>query len=93
MGENKVKDSVPLLMGSNFSQWVRRMGCFLVSKDLEHVVGFDLESFAPSAKAPTIDANLKKLDRKAKAIIELHLSDTILVMAQTAALKFEFFHS
>jgi hypothetical protein len=80
--DNSLKEPVPLLTGTNFSQWVRRMGCLLISKDLDQVVGFDADTFAPSRSAPTLDVELKKLDRKAKAIIELRLSDSILVLGQ-----------
>ena len=84
-GQDNTRECVPLLTGTNYSQWARRMGCHLVSKDMEHVVGFDPESFAPDAHAPTLDVDLKKLDRKAKALIELRLSDAILVVARTAS--------
>jgi hypothetical protein len=80
MGQDSTKDAVPLLTGSNFSQWTRRMGSYLVSKELDHVVGLDLETFAPTSHAPTLDVELKRLDRKAKALIELRLSDSVLVI-------------
>jgi len=86
MATSKEKDQVPLLTGINFAQWSLRMGCLLVDKDLDDVVGFDLVTFAPNQDAPTLeDADAVKRDRKAKAKIQLRLSDTVLVMAQTAS--------
>lgn len=82
------KDSkqVPLLTGdANFPQWVRRMACLLISKNLHDAVGMDPRTFAPKAKAPDInDTGMAMSDLKAKALIELRLSDATLIYAEEA---------
>ena len=84
---------VPLLTGPNFPQWVRRMGSYLLDKDLDDVVGFDLRTFAPKPSAPTLSDDDIKRDRRAKAKIEMRLSDTILIMAQKANTSYELWKS
>jgi hypothetical protein len=65
------------------------MGCMLRSKELEDIVGFNDESFAPNIKAPKLDDDLEKLDRKARAMIELRLSDSIFELAQSCLTSHE----
>ena len=82
----KEKELVPRFDGQNFQLWTRRLTNFLVQKDYEEVVGFDLDSFAPNpvqpvltiVDDPTKSSVLVKQDRKGKAAIENFLSDSVL---------------
>jgi gag-polypeptide of LTR copia-type len=83
------QNKLPILDGTNFNQWKRRMGCLLISKDFENVVGFDYNTFLPLPEQPTLVGEDIHKDRKAKAIINLGISDSVATLTQTSASSHE----
>jgi hypothetical protein len=95
------KSLVPVFSGTGFGQWRHRMANYLLQNDYEDVVGFDLDTLQPGATAPILKtdgndtathANTKK-DRKAKAMIEHRLDDSILAMVSSSRTSYEIWKS
>lgn len=91
------KSLVPVFTGTGFGKWRHRMANYLLQKDYEDVVGFDLSTLQPNPTAPTLAttdnavataANTKK-DRKAKATIEHRLDDNVLTMVSNCRTSYE----
>lgn len=91
------KSLVPIFGGTGFEKWRHRMANYLLQKEYEEVVGFDLTKLQPGPSVPILTvigddnataANIKK-DRKAKATIEHRLDDNVLTMVSTCRTSYE----
>jgi transposase InsO family protein len=70
--------SIPKLQGSDdFPQWKRRMIAVLQDKDYDLVISYDQQTFHPIS-GKTLDPINSRIDMKAKGLIELNVSDSIL---------------
>ena len=88
---------VPILDGTNYPQWARRMAALLINMDLDDVVAFDPSSLAPNDSQPCLRANLEddkkvelqRRDLKAKGVIEMRICDSLLTITQSATSAYE----
>jgi transposase InsO family protein len=72
--------SIPKLQGTeDFPQWKRRAMALLQDKDYDTVINYDFKSFDPLQDAPEVlSADKHRLDLKARGLIELNVSDSVL---------------
>jgi hypothetical protein len=83
---------VPLFNGIDFLDWKRRMANYLVSKDLDIVVGLDMSTLSLSVRQPILniegnaDLTTRK-DLKARAQIENRLSKGVQQFIETSKAK------
>jgi hypothetical protein len=70
---------VPILDGTNYPQWARRMAALLVNMELDDVAGFDPRTYVPDITPPSLSSKtdndtilqLTRRDLKAKGVIEI----------------------
>ena len=92
MAEKTMSSFAPVLDGTNYPQWARRMAALLVNMDLDDVVGFNPKSYVPDKTAPSLLGketkeavrDFDRRDLKAKGIIEMRISDSLLAITQSA---------
>src|SRR2546429_4092882 len=96
MTDHGEKHLVPVLNGTNFTQWRHRMANRLLEKDLDEVVGFDTATLVPNSAAPiltkgtdTDDPLSVRRDRKAKAAIEHRVDDIVLTIISKCSTSHE----